>query len=67
MSVVMHEKGDGSIETLIVDDAPGERRRKSYEEIDERARMLGGKVSVRAVEGGGTLIRVTLPPYTVAR
>ncbi|MGZ4384157.1 MAG: sensor histidine kinase [Gaiellaceae bacterium] len=67
MSVVMHEKGDGSIETLIVDDAPGERRRKSYEEIDERARMLGGKVSVRAVEGGGTLVRVTLPPYTVAR
>jgi signal transduction histidine kinase len=67
MSVVMHRKGDASIETLIVDDAPGERRRKSYEEIDERARMLGGKVSVRAVEGGGTLVRVTLPPYTVAR
>jgi hypothetical protein len=26
--------------------------------LDERARVLGGKVSVRAADGGGTVVRV---------
>jgi signal transduction histidine kinase len=67
VAVALHELSNGRVELLIADNAPGERRRQSYEVIDERARMLGGKVTVRAAEGGGTLVRVVVPPYAVAR
>ena len=67
MAIAVHELSDGRVELLVADNALGERRRRSYEPIDERARMLGGKVSVRAAEGGGTLVRVIVPPYAVAR
>ena len=67
MAIAVHELSDGRVELLVADNALGERRRRSYEPIDERARVLGGKVSVRAAEGGGTLVRVIVPPYAVAR
>ncbi len=67
MAVTVQQLSDGRVELLVVDNAPGERRRTSYEVIDERARMLGGKVSVRAADGGGTLVRVVVPPYAAAR
>jgi len=67
MAIAVHEISDGRVELLVADNAPGERRRRNYEVIDERARMLGGKASVRAAEGGGTLVRVIVPPYAVAR
>jgi signal transduction histidine kinase len=65
--VAVHQLSGGQVELLVVDNAPGERRRTSYEAIDERARMLGGRVSVRAAEGGGTVVRVVVPPYAAER
>jgi two-component system sensor histidine kinase UhpB len=65
--VAVHELADRRVELIVVDNAPGERRRRSYEAIDERARMLGGKVSVRAAQGGGTILRVIVPRYAVER
>ena len=58
---------DGSIETTIADDAPGERRRSSLEELAERARTLNGVLTVDQGDTGGTTVRVVLPPYATAR
>ena len=58
----------GGVETVIVDDSPGERRRRSFDAIDERARTLQGQVVVEtSPDGEGTAVRVTLPPYTAQR
>ena len=58
----------GGVETVIVDDSPGERRRRSFDEIEERARTLQGTVAVEtSPDGEGTVVRVTLPPYTAQR
>jgi nitrate/nitrite-specific signal transduction histidine kinase len=58
---------DGSVETSVADDAPGERRRRSLEEMEERARTLNGDLTVEQGANGGTTVRVFLPPYAVAR
>ena len=67
LAVALHELSDGRVELIVADNAPGERRRTSYETIDERARVLGGKVSVRAAGGGGTVVRVVVPAYAAGR
>jgi len=54
---------DGSIETVIADDGSGERRRSSFETIEERARALSGRVWVEESADGGTALRVVLPAY----
>ena len=58
---------DGSVETVISDDGAGERRRASYDEVEERARTLSGHVEVEAGQDGGTEVRVTLPSYAAHR
>jgi signal transduction histidine kinase len=56
---------NGGVETMIVDDSPGERRRRSFDAIEERARTLQGQVAIEtSPDGEGTAVRVTLPPYT---
>jgi signal transduction histidine kinase len=67
LAVQIRQAGDGSVETSIADDAPGERRRRSLEEMEERARTLDGELTVEHGDGGGTTVRVVLPPYRVAR
>jgi signal transduction histidine kinase len=67
LSVTMRELDDGSTETTIADDAPGERRRSSLEELAERARTLNGVLTVHQGDTGGTTVRVVLPPYATAR
>jgi signal transduction histidine kinase len=62
LAVTIREVEDGSLETAIEDDAPGERRRRSLDELTERARTLDGDLTVRQGEAGGTTIRVVLPP-----
>jgi two-component system sensor histidine kinase UhpB len=62
LSVTIRELEDGSLETSIDDDAPGERRRRSLDELTERARMLNGDLTVHQGDHGGTTIRVVLPP-----
>jgi nitrate/nitrite-specific signal transduction histidine kinase len=66
ISIRVVEHSDGSVETVIADDGAGERRRASYDDIEERARTLSGQLNVEAGDDGGTAVRVTLPPY-VAR
>jgi signal transduction histidine kinase len=67
LSVTIRQAPDGSVETSISDDAPGERRRRSLEELEERARTLNGDLTVGQPEGGGTTVRVNLPPYAASR
>jgi signal transduction histidine kinase len=58
---------DGSVEAVIADDGAGERRRASYDDIEERARTLSGHVEVKAGQDGGTEVRVILPSYAAHR
>ena len=54
---------NGSIETTIEDDGPGERRRALLDTIAERARTLSGTLDVSQGAEGGMRLRVTLPSY----
>jgi signal transduction histidine kinase len=56
-------RADGDIETVIVDDAPGERRRATFDALAERARTLNGRLAVAQGEQGGTTVSVILPTY----
>jgi signal transduction histidine kinase len=67
LAVAVQKRNDGSFETTIADDAPGERRRRSLEELSERARTLNGVLTVDQGNSGGTVVRVVLPPYASAR
>jgi signal transduction histidine kinase len=66
LSVKVFQTDDGGVETSISDDAPGERRRRSLEELEERARTLNGALKVEQRDSGGTTVRVLLPPYAAA-
>jgi signal transduction histidine kinase len=68
ISIRVGEAEDGRrVETVIADDGTGERRRASYDEIEERARTLSGSVEVEAGADGGTEVRVVLPSYVARR
>jgi two-component system, NarL family, sensor kinase len=68
ISVRVSSVEGGGVETVIQDDSPGERRRRSFDEIEERARTLQGQIAVEtSPDGSGTEVRVTLPPYTARR
>ena len=54
---------DGEIATEISDDGAGERRRRSFEAIEERALTLNGHMTVGAGSNGGTAVSVVLPLY----
>jgi len=66
ISVRVEVAEDGGIETVVTDDARGERRSSTFEAIRERARTVGARVSVEAQDEGGTTVRVAVPP-TAAR
>ena len=66
VSIRVARRPDGGIETTIVDDAPGERRRTTFEPIAERARTLSGELDVEQGEDGGTTVRVRLPGYVAS-
>jgi signal transduction histidine kinase len=66
VSVSMKATGDGGLETCVEDDAEPERRRRSFEAIEERVKQLHGKIDVDA-DDGGTRVVVTLPPYATRR
>jgi signal transduction histidine kinase len=67
LAITMRQTEDGGIETAVTDDAPGERRRRSLDELAERARTLNGVLTVDQGEGVGTTVRLVLPPYATAR
>ena len=53
------------LEMTIRDDAPGERRRRSLEVLEERARTLGAELSVEQTDHGTTM-RLVLPTYATS-
>ena len=60
------EPGDAQmLELTIRDDAPGERRRRSIEALEERVRTLGGTIAVGHDDHGST-IRLILPIYAAS-
>jgi two-component system NarL family sensor kinase len=63
ISIRVVEGEGGTVEAVIADDGAGERRRASFEDIEERARTLSGRLDVEAGEDGGTEVRVVLPSY----
>lgn len=66
IEVAVGQRDDGGFETEIADDGVEERRRASIEAIDERVKILNGRLSVDSGEHGGTLVRVVVPPYVAA-
>ena len=66
IGVTVVELEGGGFAAEIHDDGVGERRRASLEEIDERVRILNGRVSVETRAEGGTAVRVVMPPYVAA-
>ena len=63
ISISVAEREDGTVEAVIADDGAGERRRSSFDDIEERARTMSGTLDVKAGEDGGTAVRVVLPSY----
>jgi nitrate/nitrite-specific signal transduction histidine kinase len=63
IGVTVVELDSGGFAAAIDDDGMGERRRASLEEIDERVRILNGRLSVERRSEGGTSVQVVLPPY----
>jgi two-component system NarL family sensor kinase len=66
VKVSMKATGDGGLETCVTDNAEPERRRRSFEAIEERVKQLHGKIDVD-VDDEGTSVVVTLPPYATRR
>src|SRR2546423_522628 len=62
LSVVVQQTDDGGFETRIADDAPGERRRRSLDELAERARNLNGELTFEPGENGGGTAGGFFPP-----
>jgi signal transduction histidine kinase len=57
---------DGGVAVVVRDDAEPERRRRSFEAIEERVHQLHGEIEVAPL-AGGTEIRVSMPPYAAQR
>jgi two-component system NarL family sensor kinase len=64
-SVTISGHGEQALAMTIRDDAPGERRRRSIEVLEERARTLHAALSVSHDDAGSTL-RLVLPTYAAA-
>jgi signal transduction histidine kinase len=67
ISIRVERTADGGFDTAVSDDAPGERRRRSFDAIAERARTLNGRLSIDQGTDGGTTVHVLLPLYTERR
>jgi len=66
IGVTVEELADGGFATEVDDDGVDERRRASIEAIEERVRLLNGRLSIESREEGGTAIRVVMPAYVAA-
>jgi two-component system, NarL family, sensor kinase len=66
IAVSVRETADGGLETIVGDDAEPERRRRSFEAVEERVKQLHGKIGVDA-DAAGTQVVVTLPSYAIRR
>jgi signal transduction histidine kinase len=66
VTVCVSEGAAGDLVASVADDAEPERRRRSLEAIEERARQLHGTVELDA-DGGRSEVRVTLPAHAARR
>jgi signal transduction histidine kinase len=66
IEVTLREIADGGVEVDISDDGVLERRRAALEAIDERVKVLNGRMSVETADEGGTQVRVVVPSYVAA-
>jgi signal transduction histidine kinase len=66
IEVKFQRTADGGIEVCVSDDADPERRRRSFEAIEERVHQVHGEITVTSRDHG-TDIRVTLPAYAAQR
>jgi two-component system NarL family sensor kinase len=66
VTVGIRATADGGLETIVVDDADPERRRRSFEAIEERVKQLHGTIEVD-VSDTGTQVVVRLPSYATRR
>jgi len=62
VSVVISARQDGGIHAAVTDDAPGERRRATFDALAERARTLNGRFEVDERDTG-TTVQITVPGY----
>jgi signal transduction histidine kinase len=62
----VRELDGGDYEAELRDDGMGERRRGAVEAIEERVRIVNGRLSVDNLDEGGTAFRVLLPAYVAA-
>ena len=67
ITVSMSATEDDGLQTVVEDDSDPERRRRSFEAIEERVQQLHGSIVVEYSNGGGTRVVVTLPPYATRR
>jgi signal transduction histidine kinase len=67
IAVKLARMADGGVEVSVADDADPERRRRSFETIEERVRQVHGEIEMVVDEDHGTAVRVRLPPYTAQR
>jgi two-component system, NarL family, sensor kinase len=61
-NVAVTNGASGSLVIVIADDAPSERRRRSIEVLEERARTLGAALTVEQ-EDSGSAMRLVVPVY----
>ena len=66
VAVTMTTTADGGIETRVSDDAEPERRRRTFETIEERVKQLHGTIEM-TVEQERTTVTVVLPAYATRR
>lgn len=66
IEVAVRELDGGGYRAEVADDGVLERRRAALEAIDERVQALNGRMSVDSSKGGGTVVRVIVPPYVAA-
>jgi signal transduction histidine kinase len=66
VEVRMRATDEGGLETRVSDDAEPERRRRSFEAVEERVKQLHGTIDVDVGEQG-TSVLVTLPSYATRR
>jgi two-component system sensor histidine kinase DegS len=66
IAVTLTFQEDGSLLTVVTDDAEPERRRGSFDVIEERVQQVHGQIELVAGEAG-TEVRVEMPAFAAQR
>ena len=66
IEVKMSATPDGGVQTCVWDDAEPERRRRSFEGVEERVKQLHGRIELDLAKEH-TTVKVTLPSYATRR